>query len=343
MKQIEQRELYENLSNAERELNSEEFIRLIKDNKVDVNAKDKDERTPLHHAAHRLSTQEVKVLIEAGADVNSVDRCGWTPLFASIVSFYGKFTDIIKVLIDLGADINAKDKSKKTPLHWAAEIGFTHICEVILNHIARLEVAGLYVSEENLQKKNEFITTSTERYNNYLQHLKNCEEEVKKIKERNKSLYDFLRENDVNKMAGIWEQNENVRNEFDNEENLKKLYPEYAHILINKADEVKKEIFLHNNKPLVDFLSTHYRYDFQKAKFFGMERFFEVHKNDFKEERVGVRNNTLFYFVDFNVEKRYAPKLKLQAFVEKIGNKGVNSNLHHPNTEQTQGASQSLN
>ncbi len=144
-------------------------------------------------------------------------------------------------------------------------------------------------------------------------------------------------------MAGIWEQNENVRNEFDNEENLKKLYPEYAHILINKADEVKKEIFLHNNKPLVDFLSTHYRYDFQKAKFFGMERFFEVHKNDFKEERVGVRNNTLFYFVDFNVEKRYAPKLKLQAFVETIGNEGVNSNLHHPHTEQTQGASQSLN
>ncbi|BET33542.1 MULTISPECIES: ankyrin repeat domain-containing protein [Wolbachia] len=338
MPQLEETKSTE-LLDAVRTLNMKEIVRLIEAG-ADINAKDKNERTPLHAAAEHSSTKAVKVLIEAGADINAKDKNERTPLHIAAVKGY---TEIVKVLIDLGADINAKDKNKKTPLHRATEIGFTDICEVILNHIARLEVAGLYVSEENLQKKNEFITTSTERYNNYLQHLKNCEEEVKKIKERNKSLYDFLRENDVNKMAGIWEQNENVRNEFDNEENLKKLYPEYAHILINKADEVKKEIFLHNNKPLVDFLSTHYRYDFQKAKFFGMERFFEVHKNDFKEERVGVRNNTLFYFVDFNVEKRYAPKLKLQAFVETIGNEGVNSNLHHPNTEQTQGASQSLN
>lgn len=263
MKQIEQQELYENLSNAERELNSEEFIRLIKDNKVDVNAKDKDERTPLHHSAQRLSTQEVKVLIEAGADVNSVDRCGWTPLFASIMSYYGEFRNIIKVLIDLGADINAKDKNKKTPLHWATEIGFTDICNVILNHIARLEVAGLYVSEENLQKKNEFITTSTERYNNYLQHLKNCEEEVKKIGKESQKLHSFLKESDINELISMWERNADIKNQIDNHDNLKKQYPEYAHILINKADEVKKEIFLHNNKPLVDFLSTHYRYDFQ--------------------------------------------------------------------------------
>ncbi|WP_353281718.1 ankyrin repeat domain-containing protein [Wolbachia endosymbiont (group B) of Horisme vitalbata] len=343
MKQIEQRELYKNLDNASGELNSEEFIRLIKDNKVDVNAKDKDERTPLHHAAHRLSTEEVKVLIEAGADVNSVDRCGWTPLFASIISYYGEFRNIIKVLIDLGADINAKDKNKKTPLHWATEMRFTDICEVILNHIARLEVAGLYVSEENLQKKNEFITTSTERYNNYLQHLKNCEEEVKKIKERNKSLYDFLRENDVNKMAGIWEQNENVRNEFDNEENLKKLYPEYAHILINKADEVKKEIFLHNHRPLIDVLSENYKGDFQKMSFAGIKNSLMFHNNDYSyiQQETGV---TLINCLDFeDVKERHVPKLKVRVFAEMIQNKGINSNIEFSSTEQTQGASQSLN
>lgn len=55
-----------------------------------------------------------------------------------------------------------------------------------------------------------------------------------------------MRESDVNKMVDIWEKNENVRNEFDNEKGLKGKYPEYADILINKANKVKKEIFLHN-------------------------------------------------------------------------------------------------
>ncbi|WP_264687122.1 MULTISPECIES: ankyrin repeat domain-containing protein [unclassified Wolbachia] len=341
MPQLEETKSTE-LLDAVRKRDMKEFVRLIKAG-ADINAKDKDERTPLHHAAQRLSTEEVKVLIEAGADVNSVDRCGWTPLITSIMCFYGEFTDIIKVLIDLGADINAKDKSKKTPLHWATEMGFTDICEVILNHIARLEVAGLYVSEENLQKKNEFITTSTERYNNYLQHLKNCEEEVKKIKERNKSLYDFLRENDVNKMAGIWEQNENVRNEFDNEENLKKLYPEYAHILINKADELKKEIFLHNHRPLIDVLSENYKGDFQKMSFAGIKNSLMFHNNDYSyiQQETGV---TLINCLDFeDVKERHVPKLKVRVFAEMIQNKGINSNIEFSSTEQTQGASQSLN
>ncbi|WP_265015189.1 hypothetical protein [Wolbachia endosymbiont (group B) of Camptogramma bilineatum] len=57
-------------------------------------------------------------------------------------------------------------------------------------------------------------------------------------------------------MVDIWEKNENVRNEFDNEKGLKGKYPEYADILINKANKVKKEIFLHNQKPLIHWLQA---------------------------------------------------------------------------------------
>lgn len=69
------------------------------------------------------------------------------------------------------------------------------------------------------------------------------------------SLYDFLKGSNVNELVSIWEKNEDVCNNFYNQESLKEQYPEYAHILINKANKAKKEIFQHNHKPLIRVLS----------------------------------------------------------------------------------------
>ena len=49
----------------------------------------------------------MKVLVEAGADVNAVEKDGTTPLYAAT---FGEYTDIVKALIEAGADVNAADK-----------------------------------------------------------------------------------------------------------------------------------------------------------------------------------------------------------------------------------------
>ena len=54
----------------------------------------------------------VKLLIDAGADVNAKNNDGKTPLH-----IIKKSETIAQMLIDAGADVNAKNKKGYTPLH----------------------------------------------------------------------------------------------------------------------------------------------------------------------------------------------------------------------------------
>ncbi|MGL9717345.1 MAG: hypothetical protein ACR5K9_01345 [Wolbachia sp.] len=124
-----------------------------------------------------------------------------------------------------------------------------------------------------------------------------------------------------------------------NQENLQKQYPEYAHILINKANEVEREIFLHNHKPLIDAFSTYYRCDFKTMTFAGIKNFFAVHKGDIVIELVDIELSPIEFielshieFVDFkNTKERHIPKLELQVFTEVVRK---NAHLDSPNAEQ---------
>ncbi len=81
--------------------------------------------------------EAVKQRLAAGTDVNAKDKDGRTPLhFAT-----GKgHKEIAELLIASGADVNAKDLPGKgrTPLHSAAEGGHREIAELLIAKGARL-------------------------------------------------------------------------------------------------------------------------------------------------------------------------------------------------------------
>ena len=82
---------------------------------ADVNSRDKSGLTPLHYAADVVTA---KFLIDYGADVNSEDiKYEMTPIFFHSI-------EIIKLLVDNGADINARSKTANTPLIWYAYNGY---------------------------------------------------------------------------------------------------------------------------------------------------------------------------------------------------------------------------
>lgn len=98
------------------------------------------ETTVLHLAARFGATDTATDLLTnhgiQGCDVrNSHDQ---SPLMWAVV--FGNL-DIVQMLLDAGADPNSKDKNGRTPLSLAAENGFTAIIEALLKN-NRLEMGG---------------------------------------------------------------------------------------------------------------------------------------------------------------------------------------------------------
>ena len=100
---------------------------------------------PLIQAARTGNHEAVKQHLAAGADVNAIDRRGWTPLHQADVrkkrsggwtplhyAAYGGHKEIAELLIDNNADVSAKDQSRTTPLHYVVAGGHKKAAELLI-------------------------------------------------------------------------------------------------------------------------------------------------------------------------------------------------------------------
>jgi ankyrin repeat protein len=78
--------------------------------RLDVNARAKDGRTPLHWAANFDCANCAALLLEAGAQVAARNEDGDTPL-------HGASRDVVPLLLKAGADPLAKNNEGNVPLH----------------------------------------------------------------------------------------------------------------------------------------------------------------------------------------------------------------------------------
>jgi ankyrin repeat protein len=81
----------------------------------------------------------VKDLLKFGADIESPDREGYTPImFASNAGD----ARIVKLFIESGANVNAKANDNSTPLMFASQRGFDEITKILLDAGAEINARG---------------------------------------------------------------------------------------------------------------------------------------------------------------------------------------------------------
>ena len=108
---------------------------------ADPNSREIDGWTPLHQAAQYGTDKIIKSLVQAGANLNARDKNGWSPLHRA--AYWGK-AEMVEALLDAGANPKARDEDGKTPLYAAAYGGIAEIVNALLNAGANLEARAKY-------------------------------------------------------------------------------------------------------------------------------------------------------------------------------------------------------
>lgn len=104
-------------------------VKLLMEAGADINQSNSRDETPIMYAASRNMVPVVEMLLEAGVNINGV-KSGKHPLFSAL-NWGAK--DAIRCLLDHGADVNYKDKYGFTPLHAAIFWGNTEIAAMLLD------------------------------------------------------------------------------------------------------------------------------------------------------------------------------------------------------------------
>jgi ankyrin repeat protein len=103
-----------------------EIARLLLQNEADVNAKDKDGRTPLHRTAWYGQIDILfHLLVENGADLEAQDNNGWRALHEA--AWFGHLTFVQELISKYHVDINVRDNDGRTALFWAKDRNLTEV------------------------------------------------------------------------------------------------------------------------------------------------------------------------------------------------------------------------
>ncbi len=110
------------------------MLRNLKDHpdQVVINKPDNldNDKTTLHQAAELGNPDIVKALLDRGANINSTDAYGLTPLHLAVLN---KRLEAVQALLDKSAYVNAQDSYQRSPLHHAAAGGYLAIVEALVS------------------------------------------------------------------------------------------------------------------------------------------------------------------------------------------------------------------
>jgi excisionase family DNA binding protein len=115
-----------------------EKIGLLAAQGADVNAKSKDQFTPLMIAAMGGDQEMVNTLFGSGAATDAAGFKGWTALMVATVE--GR-AEVARALIKCGAEVNARNDAGWTAMRFAVSMGETEILRLLISAGAEVDAA----------------------------------------------------------------------------------------------------------------------------------------------------------------------------------------------------------
>ena len=116
-----------------------DLLIMFLEHNVNINTKNSNGETILHRFAKSSFTkgQQIKSLVELGADVNVFDNDGYTPLhFATKMDNF----EVVKALVECKADVNAVNNHLQNALFYALQNENKQLAGYLLEHGAKINV-----------------------------------------------------------------------------------------------------------------------------------------------------------------------------------------------------------
>ncbi len=112
-----------------------------------VNVVDKDGCTPLHNACHQGCLEAVKMLLDNKAQLEAKSASSRTPLFHAVK---GGHLPVVQLLIKAGTDVHVKDANGSTLLHESAEGGSDDVMKFLLSSGAKVDIIFISITSFSL-------------------------------------------------------------------------------------------------------------------------------------------------------------------------------------------------
>ena len=110
-----------------------ECMKMLLEAGADINGKDKYGITALHIAVRSQNLECVRLLLDAGADPNIGDHDQCTPIIWAV--YFYQTTEIIQLLLEYGADPNIQNIDEKTAFHFASKQYYLAVIQKLINYI----------------------------------------------------------------------------------------------------------------------------------------------------------------------------------------------------------------
>ena len=124
------------MASQERHIDCFDCVRLLIEHGAEVDTRNNDGETPLYFAASNGHIEVVQFLIEQHSDVNACDSDGRSCLWTAALNGH---TDVMRALVSAGADVNLRCNNGFSPLSAASQEGHINCVKLLIEHGAEVE------------------------------------------------------------------------------------------------------------------------------------------------------------------------------------------------------------